>query len=163
MKCNLLCSLLKIAFLFRNRKQQNPQKLWKIKLKKYYEPLFRYHRQYTIFQNNKLNSCILYRHLLLDELKKEVTLIPRLAVIITTRCTLRCKKCAGLFPYFAEKQDIAYQNIIKSMKAVEKKTDYIYCLELVGGESFLLLFANTAILKINVSKGENKLTIKPNK
>lgn len=137
MKYDLLCVILKILFLINNRNQENPKKLWEIKYKKYYSPLFRYYRQYITYEKEKLSNWNFCRQLLLDESKKEITLIPRLAAIITTRCTLKCKKCAGLFPYFDLKQDISYSNIIRDIKAVEQKVNFICCLELVGGESFL--------------------------
>lgn len=70
-------------------------------------------------------------------MKKEITLIPRIAVVVTTRCTLKCKKCAGLFPYFTEKRNFSFEDIISGIKFIEQNAKKIFCLEFVGGEPFL--------------------------
>ena len=122
-----------------NNKTIDAKYYWKVKLEKYYVPLFRYFELY----NQQMKSKCQFRNLklgtklLVNELKKEVTIIPRIAVIITTHCSLKCSKCAALIPYFKSPENIDCKDIIRDIKAIENQVDKIYCLEFVGGEPFL--------------------------
>lgn len=131
-------NILKLVFVL-NKWTANSGYYWKIKWEKYYVPLFRYYKMYrqNMELNNRFENCRLYKKLLINEIRNEITLIPRIAVIVTTRCTLKCRKCASLIPYFEKQEDINYKEIIEDIKAIEKQVDRIYCLELVGGEPFL--------------------------
>lgn len=80
--------LLKIVFLLKNRERNNVQYLWQRKLKKYYLPLERYYLQYKQnIKTDKLTDLRYFMELLVAEANKEIALIPRIAVIITTKCS----------------------------------------------------------------------------
>jgi len=68
---------------------------------------------------------------------KEKVILPRTPVMITTRCTLRCKECSNLMPYYKYPKDYDADEIIMWIKNVCAAIDEWICLELVGGEPFL--------------------------
>lgn len=74
------------------------------------------------------------RELLSD---KDKVILPRTPLMITTRCTLRCKECSNLMPYYKHPGDYDADEIIEWIKNICEAVDEWICLELVGGEPFL--------------------------
>lgn len=74
------------------------------------------------------------RELLSD---KNKVILPRTPLMITTRCTLRCKECNNLMPYYKHPKDYDADEIIGWIKNVCEAVDEWICLELIGGEPFL--------------------------
>lgn len=68
---------------------------------------------------------------------KEKVVLPRTPLIITTRCTLCCKECSNLVPYYSSPKDYAFDEIIQWIKNICSAVDEWICCELVGGEPFL--------------------------
>lgn len=68
---------------------------------------------------------------------KQKVILPRTPLMITTRCTLRCKECANLMPYYEKPKDYSADEIISWIKNVCDAVDEWICLELVGGEPFM--------------------------
>ena len=58
-------------------------------------------------------------------------------IFMTERCTLRCKDCATLMPYFENPQDVDYETTIKAFDRLYNLCDWIYEVHLVGGDSML--------------------------
>lgn len=87
-----------------------------------------------------------YRHnLQLEDYKKKYTelikgnrfVLPRMTVIMSTKCTYRCKNCINMIPYYRRQKDIASEQIIRDIDNVAACVDeWIFC-ELIGGEPFL--------------------------
>ena len=63
--------------------------------------------------------------------------IPRIPLIITTRCTLRCKECSNLIPLYSQPKDYDANEILMWVEYLLRHVDEIIVLELVGGEPFL--------------------------
>jgi organic radical activating enzyme len=62
--------------------------------------------------------------------------IPRVMVMPTTRCNLRCKGCSSLLPYFEKPQDCDLEQILRDFKNFFRGIDQ--CIRItVGGEPFL--------------------------
>lgn len=71
------------------------------------------------------------------ELKSERLHLARLVVILGTKCSLRCKDCDNLIPYFKPQEDLESKKILDSLEILSKKADTILKCELIGGEPFL--------------------------
>lgn len=67
----------------------------------------------------------------------EKFVLPRIPLMITTRCTLRCKECSNLMPYYCKPSDYLLEDILKWIDNLCDVVDELVCLELVGGEPFL--------------------------
>lgn len=63
--------------------------------------------------------------------------ICRLVVVLGTRCTLRCRDCNNLMPYFKPQKDLPFEILMYSLKQMLKLADSIIRVELIGGEPFL--------------------------
>lgn len=56
---------------------------------------------------------------------------------ITTRCTLKCKKCNMFMTYHKEPKDLEFEQICLEIDMLFSKINYVYNYELLGGEPFL--------------------------
>ena len=64
-------------------------------------------------------------------------ILPRIPVIITTRCTLKCKECSNLIPYYSVPKDYPAEDILYWICNLTEAINELIILELVGGEPFL--------------------------
>ena len=56
---------------------------------------------------------------------------------INTNCTLKCKNCNMLIPYYKTKYEYTAADIDKNLSLLMKHVEYIFKYQLVGGEPFL--------------------------
>lgn len=75
------------------------------------------------------------KEVLLEDRTKLI--LPRTPLMITTRCTLCCKECSNLMPYYTSPKDYESNEIIQWIKNISSAVDEWTCCELVGGEPFL--------------------------
>ncbi len=85
---------------------------------------------------------------------KEKIIIPRLVVNITDRCTLQCKECAALMPYFKKRGEAEYDLLIHDLSKLLNLIDECICLEFIGGEP--LLYSRLGSL-LQYAQKENKI------
>lgn len=122
--------------------------MWPLTLEKYrefddkiwYERIYipcetLYNRIASVFNEKDSELYLSEKKELLSD--KEKVILPRTPLMITTRCTLRCKECSNLMPYYEHPQDYDADEIIGWIKNICEAVDEWICLELVGGEPFL--------------------------
>ena len=63
--------------------------------------------------------------------------IPFVEYAVTTRCTLRCKKCSNHIPEFKSKTDISLERAKREISRFLEYVDYVYRFKIHGGEPFL--------------------------
>lgn len=71
------------------------------------------------------------------EVDKETTILNHTLVILTDQCTLNCKQCGHLVPYYKKPQHYEKHQIIQSIKNLANSVDRIELLSLLGGEPLL--------------------------
>ena len=70
--------------------------------------------------------------------KNKGVIIPRLVVIITTKCTLKCRHCCNLIPHYGKgSYNLPLNELVEDIKRIMAAVDYCVSLELIGGEPFL--------------------------
>lgn len=81
-------------------------------------------------------GCIIHgMRLLVSKLE-----IPFVEYAVTTHCTLRCKYCSNLVPYFKEPRTLPLQQAKREISQLLEQVDYIYRFKVHGGEPFLYPF-----------------------
>lgn len=70
------------------------------------------------------------------ELKRKF-LVNRLRVMVTSRCSLRCKECSVFVPYVQHPQDDSWEQIISDIKTFLDAVSALQEVELWGGEPLL--------------------------
>lgn len=59
------------------------------------------------------------------------------AIIITQRCTLKCKRCVAYSPYYTQKAYYSYEEIVRNIEAYFAVIDYVDKFTITGGEPLL--------------------------
>lgn len=68
---------------------------------------------------------------------KDKLVIPQLDFVITTKCSLKCRDCADLMPYFKCPENRKFEDLEKEMNQLLKYVDSINEVIVLGGEPFL--------------------------
>lgn len=101
-----------------------------------YKPCeFLYNNIAAYFESGERERYLSAKRELLSD--KNKVILPRTPLMITTRCTLNCKECSNLMPYYKQPRDYDADEIIEWIKNICDSIDEWICLELVGGEPFL--------------------------
>lgn len=95
---------------------------------------------YSFMQCDKNTGLIEYPRICNDNGLCDVDsffMIPRMDLVLTTKCTLKCEKCANLMQYYDKAEDIKESIIKKSMDKLLEAIDFLGELYVLGGEPFL--------------------------
>ena len=89
----------------------------------------------TLFRAAWLMPRAFLQHL--GNLMKKRVVIARMSVAVTTRCTLRCDKCVSHVPDYPCPKHMPRDELLADMRFLLSCTDYIYDINIAGGEAFL--------------------------
>ena len=89
----------------------------------------------TLFQAALLAPRALLQHL--SNITKKRVVIARMSVGITLRCTLFCDKCAAHVPDYPNHAHMPREDLLADMRFLLSSIDYIYDMNLSGGEALL--------------------------
>lgn len=64
-------------------------------------------------------------------------IIPKLNILVTDKCSLRCKDCRALVPMVRNPQDEPLEKVIKEIDTILEVVDGVVDIEPIGGEPFL--------------------------
>lgn len=64
-------------------------------------------------------------------------IMKRMDLVLTTKCTLRCKRCANLMQYYEHPMHVNLDVVINSMEKLLSAIDEIQTVYVLGGEPFL--------------------------
>ena len=73
-----------------------------------------------------------------------------LDVMITTRCSLKCKNCSNLMQYYKNPENTDGSEIIKALDIIHNNVDFISEYRVIGGEP--LMNRDWASIVNNLSK-----------
>lgn len=93
------------------------------------------------YTNLNMNKNEKKRKMLLDIEKiisaENELYMPRLVIVLGTKCSLHCRDCNNLMPYFKNPYDLDSKKIIASIDKISRSTKSIFKCELIGGEPFI--------------------------
>lgn len=72
--------------------------------------------------------------------KNDLVYFQDLTILITEKCTLRCKHCAPMYPYLENPKHRNFEEIVEDVDALFEQVDYVWDLIFTGGEPFLSPF-----------------------
>lgn len=75
----------------------------------------------------------------------DLLILPRIVISVSNRCTLRCKDCNALVPYFKNRRDIPVNEIIDIIDKIFSVVDICINVEVIGGEPFLYRELDTVL------------------
>lgn len=76
--------------------------------------------------------------------------LPYIEMVVTTKCSLRCKDCSNLMQYYNKPYDVDFEVIKKSIEKLTNAVDKIQIFRILGGEPFLYPYLDE-MLKILIS------------
>jgi sulfatase maturation enzyme AslB (radical SAM superfamily) len=79
----------------------------------------------------------LYYYGLARYYKPSSVLLPSLDVVVTERCSLRCRDCSNLMQYYTNPQDVDFDNLCNALGRILDVSDHICELRILGGEPLL--------------------------
>jgi len=79
-------------------------------------------------------TCI--KFYILIYVKREVVL-PYCEIVVTTKCSLKCKDCASLIPYYNSAYNISLEDAKKTIDRLFDTVDRVRMFGIIGGETFL--------------------------
>lgn len=86
------------------------------------------------FRKFSIESCILCHQ---GFLEPEKVFLRSVDIIITERCSLKCKDCSNLMQYYEEPRNVPLDLIYQSIDALCSLTDEIMELRVIGGDAFM--------------------------
>lgn len=86
-----------------------------------------------------------YHDLILLSEAEDPLVFQHLEWMLTERCTLRCRDCSALIPYFCNPRDHAFYKTANALNRVLTAADYISELSILGGEPLLYPYFADAI------------------
>ncbi len=81
------------------------------------------------FSNTFLSVYMMNRH--------QQLYLHHINVNITDRCTLRCRDCSLLIPYYTSRNEYPLEKVLDGLKKLFEVTDYVQEIHLIGGEPLL--------------------------
>lgn len=104
----------------------------------------------------KFNLNFYFKNLFKERLKKfcdkKYTIIPKVILILSNKCTMACKKCSMLMPYFQIPWEISCSNAIENVDIFLSGIDEVLNFNIIGGEPFLYKSLSTIIKHVSLSK-----------
>lgn len=82
-------------------------------------------------------GCESWRALETALLDKKLLIIPRMPIVLTSVCNLKCKECNNLMWHFHSQGDLDIDKILESLENILSVVDALPVCELIGGEPFL--------------------------
>jgi sulfatase maturation enzyme AslB (radical SAM superfamily) len=67
----------------------------------------------------------------------EKTIITSLDIVITERCSLKCRDCSNLTQYYLKPRDIDFDGLFASLDLIMKAVDHVLEFRVLGGETFM--------------------------
>jgi organic radical activating enzyme len=83
-------------------------------------------------------------------------------LVITEKCTLKCKDCANLMQFYDKPNTYEYESIIQGLIELSNKTSFIHEVRVIGGEPFLNKDIYKILDKISKINNINKIVIYTN-
>lgn len=85
--------------------------------------------------SSKMSNKYIYCHS--QFLKDDAICMNNVDIVITERCSLKCKDCSNLMQYYTNPQNYTCEDIKKNIESLLPYIDSIYDLRIIGGEPFM--------------------------
>lgn len=115
--------------------------------------------RWNIKLKNMFIVLIKYRNKLMNILKGKWIYVKQVELVLTTKCTLRCKECANLMQYYKKPYDVDSDLILESFHRMITYIDEIDTVVLVGGEPFIYREISEIIEKVALSSKVHSIHI----
>lgn len=95
-------------------------------------------------------------------LKKSSFYLRSVDLVITEKCTLKCKDCANLMQFYEMPENYSSNDILDGIIGLSERADFIHEVRVIGGEPFLNKEIYEIIKKISLIDNIHKIVIYTN-
>ena len=92
------------------------------------------HRISSTYMRSRLDVCKKSHEYYFDDSK---TYMRSLDVMITTKCSLKCRNCSNLMQYYTDPKNTSLEKINSALDVLHKNVDYISEFRVIGGEPLM--------------------------
>lgn len=85
--------------------------------------------------NNYLSNY--FEDRLIDFKNKNLLIIPKVIIVLSNQCSLSCRYCSMLMPYFDAPWEIRLEDAVSNIKVFLDSVDEVLNFNIIGGEPFL--------------------------
>jgi len=117
------------------------------------------HRVSSTYLKSRLDVCKKSHEFYFDESK---TYMRSLDVMITTKCSLKCRNCSNLMQYYQNPKNTSLEKIVKAIDVLNKNVDYISEFRVIGGEPLMNKDWANVVNSISEKNSEAKIFIYTN-
>lgn len=93
-------------------------------------------QQYRLSMTGKWERLSLIKSIIIQCIPGRIE-VPHIGIRITNKCSLQCKHCSDLIPYYKKKENMNYKEIIQDINLLVNSLNYIHEFLIIGGETFL--------------------------
>ena len=111
------------------------------------------------YMNSRLAVCKKSHEFYFDESK---TYLRSLDVMITTKCSLKCRNCSNLMQYYVDPKNTSFEKIVSALNTLSQNVDYISEFRVIGGEPLMNKDWANIVNKISEHNPEAKIFIYTN-
>jgi organic radical activating enzyme len=83
-------------------------------------------------------------------------------LVVTEKCTLKCRDCANLMQYYKNPQDCQTEELIEAASAILQAVDYVHELRVIGGEPFIYKRLRDVLARIAAFDNYSRIMIYTN-
>lgn len=94
--------------------------------------------------------------------KNNLLHVKHLDLVLTEKCSLKCKDCSNLMQYYAKPIDEDYDNLIKGLDKFMNSVDFVNEIRFIGGEPLLYKKIGDVMKKVLTYKNFKKIYIYTN-
>ena len=94
--------------------------------------------------------------------KKDLLKVNTIDLVLTEKCSLKCKECSNLMQYYSNPIDEDFKQLTKSLDIFMNTIDYVYEVRLIGGEPLIYKKIDLIIKQILTYKNFEKINIYTN-
>ncbi len=104
----------------------------------------------------------LYNFAIISYQDKKKLCIQSLDLVLTEKCSLKCKDCSNLMQFYAKPVDEDFNQLVKSLDKFMETVDYVYEIRLIGGEPFMYKKIDEVLNKILTYKNCGNIIVYTN-
>jgi len=113
--------------------------------------------KYTTEHVKYLIRTVLHHHD--DYLNPEKLSIQNVDLIVTERCSMKCKDCANLMQYYENPENADLNEMVQTIDSLCEKADEVYEVRVIGGEPFMNKDVHLIVEKLTSKENISKVSI----
>lgn len=92
----------------------------------------------------------------------EKLIVPSIDIVITEKCSLKCRDCSNLMQYYTHPSDVDYDALFDSLDIIMQSVDHVLEFRVLGGETFMSRNAHRYINRLRQYTNYTRIVVYSN-